>query len=199
MATCQIVLDVIRHNFIKITDFNLIVFDECHHGRNNHPMQQLMSLFANYPEQGLPRVIGLSGMLTSSSIKPQNVIEDLEALEATFRSTIATVKGSGAFQNVLLYSTCPKESFVTYDKHVPSSIITTIADRVSRITKEIGNWPIDQTHDKSFKIDLDLNKTANPVKKIGKLLNDFIYQISDFGECFIVIALPANNQASIIA
>lgn len=175
-------LDILRHNFIKLTDFNVIIFDECHHGRNSHPMQQLMSLFGNYPEEDLPRVVGLSGMLTSSSIKPQNVIADLEELEATFRSTIATVKGSGAFKNVLLFSTCPKELLVKYDNHLLCSTINYITDQISSICRNFADWPIDQEQTQSDNIESRLSKISNPFSKTKKLLNDFTYQIEDLGK-----------------
>lgn len=174
-------LDVIRHGYVKITDFNLMVFDECHHGRNDHPMHQLMECFSKYPESELPRVIGLSGMLTSSSIKAPNVRENLEELEATFRSTIATVKGMGAFQNVLLFSTCPKESFLPYEVFHPCDLIQFITKRMDALVVEIKDWPIDSTHERSDTKDLQKNKGASPIKKIGKLFNDLNYQMKDLG------------------
>lgn len=182
MATCQIILDVVRHGFVNITDFNLIIFDECHHGRNEHPMHQFMSYFENYPEKDLPRVIGLTGSVTSASVKPQNVVLDLLQLEATFRSTIATVKGMGKFQDVLLHSTCPKESFVRFEAYKLPPIIISIIDKVCVMIASLDSWPIDMTHQKTVKIDMNTNRMPNPLKKIGKLLNDFVYQIKDLGK-----------------
>lgn len=164
-----------------MTDFNLIIFDECHHGRNEHPMHQFMSYFNEYPEKELPRVIGLSGSLTSASIKEQNVVEDLLVLEATFRSTIATVEGMGKFQNVLLYSTRPKETIQPYEKHIPSQKLKSIMDLVGTIAKSLSIWPIDLTHEKSNTIDLQSNKTASPLKKLDRLLKDFVFQIDSLG------------------
>lgn len=175
-------LDVIHHGYVKISDFNIIVFDECHHGRKDHPMHQLMQQFDKYPERDRPRVIGLSGMLTSTSVKAQNVISDIESLEATFRSTIATVKGMGKFRNVLLYSTCPEESIIPYDVPPSTSLTKHIGDLANDIIKDLDNWPVDSTHERGGQqIDPKLNKTANPVKKSAKLLKDFLYQLTDLG------------------
>lgn len=115
----------------------------------------------------MPRIIGLSGSLTSASVKPQNLVADLEELEAIFRSTIATVKGSGAFQNVLLYSARPREYYVEYDRHIPNRLITKIISRVVNITMEIEDWT---------------SEVASLVDDIVGLLGDFNYQINDFGE-----------------
>lgn len=120
-----------------------------------------MSLFNKYPADQLPRVIGLSGMLTSTSVKAQNVISDLQTLEATFRSTIATVKGSAAFKNVLSHSTKPVESFELFEKFPQSSTIEFITVRVEKIIERMASWPVDKTHERTIKVDIDLNKTAS--------------------------------------
>lgn len=61
VSTCQIILDTIRHGFLKISEINLLIFDECHHGRGDHPMHQLMSHFQYTNVADQPRVIGLTG------------------------------------------------------------------------------------------------------------------------------------------
>jgi endoribonuclease Dicer len=33
VATVQVILDAINHRYIKMDQINVIVFDECHHGR----------------------------------------------------------------------------------------------------------------------------------------------------------------------
>lgn len=35
VATAQVVLDALKHAYIKMKQINVIVFDECHHGREN--------------------------------------------------------------------------------------------------------------------------------------------------------------------
>lgn len=169
VATSQILLDIIRHGYVKITDFNLIVFDECHNGRKQHPMHQLMSEFTKHPEVELPRVIGLTGLLTSSSPILKNVQDELEKLETIFRSTIATVKGTGAFENVLLYSTCPEETIWVYETYKPCDLIQRILKRVDALGVEIEDWPIVGRH--------ELEK----LDKLKKLLLDLKYQIEDLG------------------
>lgn len=101
VATTQIILDVVRHGFLSITDFNLMVFDECHHANNDHPMSQLMGHFKNQPAHLLPRVIGLTGLLLKST-SPVNIEDDLNKMEATFRATIVTVSDSVEYANVLV-------------------------------------------------------------------------------------------------
>lgn len=139
-----------------------------------------MSEFQNYPECEHPRVIGLTGMLTSSSVKPQNVISDLETLENVFRSSIATVKGLAAYDDVLMYSTCPNEKLVVYEVRAKSAIMKLIENRVDVIKKIIDSWPIDHTHDRTNAADFN-SKAPNPIKKLKNFWADFIYQLNDSG------------------
>lgn len=144
-ATDQLVLNIISHAYLKVSDINLIIFDECHHARGKCPMLMLMAKFQDYPEEDHPRVIGLTGMLTRDSIKPHDVSEDLKDLEKTLRSTITTAKGA-AFDDVLKYSTRPVESVLSYESHLPTEFQECIIRRVDSMIELIKNWPLDNTH-----------------------------------------------------
>lgn len=181
-ATVQIVLDVIRHGYLKISDFNLMIFDECHHAQKGHPMLMLMEKFRDIdgkiPEKDHPRIIGLTGMLTTASIKPQNVLEDLRRLEGTFRGTITTAKGA-AFTDVLMYSTRPVESVLAYETNLSSGFQEFIIRKVESMLELIKNWPLDTTHE----IQRDFRKDKQPKiqTKYETICKEFIYQISNLG------------------
>ena len=146
-------------------------------------MHALMEKFQDYREEELPRVIGLTGMLTSDSVKPMNVEDDLNKLEATFRSAITTVKGLDALSDVLLYSTAPKESYVLYDDFKLAVSLEKIQILIEEvIVPQIKAWPIDMTHDRRNKMELQEDGTPNPKKKLISLWRDFVYQMRDFGE-----------------
>lgn len=158
-----------------------MIFDECHNAHKDHPMHQLMAYFLSASEEDLPRVIGLTGMLTSTSVKPQNVINDLKQLENTFQSTIATVKGLDAFADVLLYSTSATEQTVLYPTYILPNILKIITEKVNKIVESIGNWPIDHTHERSSAMALKADRTPNPLKKLKTLWNDYLYHLQDLG------------------
>lgn len=177
-ATVQIVLDILRHGYLKISDFNLIVFDECHHAQKEHPMLMMMKKFEEYPDSQHPRVIGLTGMLTSPSCKPQNVLDDLRRLEATFRAVITTSKGT-AFNDVLMYSTRPNESVLSYESNPMSTYQEFIVRKVENIRKMIASWPLDNTLER--KRDPRNEKQPKVQTKYETICKEFIFQLGNLG------------------
>lgn len=184
VATCQIILDVIRHGFISFKHLNLLIFDECHHGSKEHPMHQLMRLYAAYsdtPEK--PRIIGLTGMLISKSVKAEGVVDALTSLESTFQANIATVKTMQELNNVMVYSTNPIEHILRFQPGSGDSpnTIDLIARLVEKMTNTLERWPIDDSHQKTNLYELK-GKMPTIAAYLKSLLNDFVYQMKDFGK-----------------
>lgn len=116
VATAQLFVDALKHSFIKIPEINVLVIDECHHARENHPFHELMKQFQYVNPKDHPRIIGLSGMLVgiASKLKPETILDELNKLESTLNSKIVTVRKIQEYKNVLLYSTKPNEFFIKY-------------------------------------------------------------------------------------
>lgn len=138
-----------------------MVFDECHRAQGDHPMQKLMRLFDEYDEDEQPRVIGLTGSLTPPSTKPQNILDDLNRLEKTFRATITTVKGD-SFTDVLMHSTRPKETMIVYESNSPQESHAHIRRKINGLKELIET--------------LDVAKT-----KFGSIFDEFLYHFDNLG------------------
>ncbi|GAB0088496.1 endoribonuclease dcr-1 [Sergentomyia squamirostris] len=177
VATCQIVLDVIRHGFLKLSNINVIVFDECHNAQKGHPICQLMNHFANVPVSEQPRVIGLTGMLLMRD-SVHTILDDLENFEKTMRSTIATVDTMEDFEQVLRFSTNPDEIILTYRQMTSSEKMTYIELLVQHVLDEINLLDI-PTDGKR----LTDGKSADKIikKDLTNLWKDFLFQAKDFG------------------
>lgn len=67
MATCQIILDIVRAGYLEMRHINVLVFDEAHHAMKESPMHQLMGQYAQASESERPRVIGLTGILLTGN------------------------------------------------------------------------------------------------------------------------------------
>ncbi|KAF7405409.1 hypothetical protein HZH66_004315 [Vespula vulgaris] len=111
VMTSQILLDIIIHGYLHLNRINLIIFDECHRGVNDHPMRQIMQQFERCEASEQPRILALSATLLNSNVKLHNIIESIKTLEITFHSKIATV------DNVKGYCTNPKEVVVRYETY----------------------------------------------------------------------------------
>lgn len=174
-------MDIIRHGYLKLSNFNLIVFDECHNAQGEHPMSHLMAKFTDVPECDHPRVIGLTGSLTSASVKPQNVLQELRDLEARFRSTIVTVQGLNAYADVLMHSTKPNESVIQFEQRAHTPFLNFIMSRAVELKNMIKNWPIINTRNTT---DETLKRVPTIQKKINSICDDFIYHIGSTGAVF---------------
>jgi ERCC4-related helicase len=141
VATAQLFVDAIKHSFVSIAEINVLILDECHHARVNHPFHELMKQFQYANRDKLPRIIGLSGMLTgiSSSVTSDNVEDELRALEATLLSKIVTVRHMQEYKNVLLYSTNPNERYIRYNTiQDDSDIIEDLIEKIDNIRWELS-------------------------------------------------------------
>lgn len=57
--TSQILHDMIVHKYIRVEDISLIIFDECHHAVDDHPMRLVMKHFEQCPVNKQPRILGM--------------------------------------------------------------------------------------------------------------------------------------------
>jgi endoribonuclease Dicer len=138
--TCQIFLNLLLHGYIRLSDVNVLIFDECHHAVNDQPMRQVMQQFEHCPRELQPRVLGLTATLLNSNCKAERVKEEVCTLEKTFLSKVVTCRDTPLVDrylslccycilkfifsqslNLLLltcrYSTNPIEKVVTFNEY----------------------------------------------------------------------------------
>lgn len=181
VCTTQVLLDCIRQKYIGLKDFNLMIFDECHHATGNHQMHQLLSQFQHENNQSLlPRVLGLTGVLIKSS-KEAQILIDINNLEAAFRGKIITVENMNEYKNVLVYSTKPKEMIVKWkDVTTTSPLHQKIKVMIEGVVTTLENYPVDVSHCRLSK-NLAQTRAPSPIKKIQNLLNDFLFHLDQLG------------------
>lgn len=182
VSTAQLFLDAIKHSFISIAQINVMIFDECHHGRKNHPYHEIMKQFKYlHVSSDYPRVIGLSGMLVgiSSDLSPETVTKELEALESTFLSTIVTVHRLDEYKNVLLYSTNPRESFIRYEPVVQDGLMKRLREMVDQFRWDLSliNIPL------LSNINPQTLRKSKPkkIKAISLMFEDFKHEMNEMG------------------
>lgn len=57
--TSQILNDMLTHKYISVEEISLIIFDECHHAVDDHPMRSIMKHFEKIPKNNQPRILGM--------------------------------------------------------------------------------------------------------------------------------------------
>lgn len=126
-------------------------------------------------------------MLTAPSIKPVNVLSDLEYLEARFRAVIKTAQGD-SFKDVLMHSTCPTEKVIEYEKHVSSEFHEKLVRKVNAMINMVNEWPLDETSEGLS--ERRNEKQPKIQKKFTTICKEFIYQLGSLG-----MVLNACNQS----
>nr|AJA90772.1 Dicer-like 3 [Ginkgo biloba] len=59
VMTPQILLDALRHSFLKLEMVKLLVFDECHHTQRHHPYAKIMNEYY-HTTQAKPKIFGMT-------------------------------------------------------------------------------------------------------------------------------------------
>ncbi|OTB08273.1 hypothetical protein M426DRAFT_71360 [Hypoxylon sp. CI-4A] len=121
VCTAEILLSCLHHAFVKMEDINLLIFDEAHHTKKNHPYARIIKEFyasLEKDDQQRPRILGM----TASPVDAKTDVTSAAAkLEGLLHSEIATVADTSVymkssinrpFENILEYH-APSEPFET--------------------------------------------------------------------------------------
>lgn len=95
VMTHQLLLNALRTGVARITDIDLLVFDECHHARGNHPYALIMREFYDHcPLDQRPHVFGTTASPLNArqdpSVSVQNLKDVLDSQVCTVDLTTST-------------------------------------------------------------------------------------------------------------
>ncbi|GAA5839253.1 hypothetical protein JCM11251_006019 [Rhodosporidiobolus azoricus] len=87
VVTAQLILDSLAHGFLKMSQISLLVFDEAHHAKRNHPFASILRDFYHRAAlEDRPRILGL----TASPIDSKQGVEEANKLESLFDAKLVT-------------------------------------------------------------------------------------------------------------
>ncbi|KAG8902461.1 Dicer-like protein 1 [Tulasnella sp. 403] len=111
VMTPAILVRLLLHTYISIPEISLIVFDEVHHGRSNHPYAQIMrDYYFRYPANERPKIFGM----TASPIwNVRKAVQGLKELTDTMNAVILTANANK--DDLAIHAPRAQTEYVLYD------------------------------------------------------------------------------------
>ncbi|KAJ1036089.1 hypothetical protein NDA18_000233 [Ustilago nuda] len=115
VSTAQCFLDALIHGFIKMSDLNLLIFDEVHHALKNHPFFRIMKYYRLAKEEERPKIFGMtaSPIFTGSG----RFDEASQYLQRAMDARIHTVS-RGALRELEEVKRRPEEMVVEFEPYL---------------------------------------------------------------------------------
>ncbi|KHJ46631.1 helicase protein [Trichuris suis] len=88
VVVAQLFSDGLNHAFVTMEQFNVVVFDECHHATGNHPYCLAMNHYVRCPPDRRPRILGLTASVLNKGNSSVDALSEFAKLERTLCSRI---------------------------------------------------------------------------------------------------------------
>ncbi|KAF4614984.1 hypothetical protein D9613_003301 [Agrocybe pediades] len=89
VMTAQIFLNIMTHSLWPMSQVSLMIFDECHHARKNHPYNGILREYFQQPSELRPKIFGM----TASPIwNIRDPLGSLSTLEANLDAKVTAVR-----------------------------------------------------------------------------------------------------------
>ncbi|XP_076178399.1 endoribonuclease Dcr-2 isoform X3 [Ptiloglossa arizonensis] len=186
ILTPQVLVDGINGSYLLLNKINLIIFDECHRGVNEHPMRQIMKLFEYLPKEQQPRILGLSATLLNANTKCDNIEKVIQNLEVTFQAKIITVMSRVEIED---YCASPREVVIKYNEYIIPNLGRDIIRTIDEINEMLKHIIL-----KSDLNSTESSKELQPRSKIKKL----ICMLQDIQEHFMLTGLYGVSKSLLL-
>ncbi|BBH06838.1 dicer-like 2 [Prunus dulcis] len=177
VMTPAILLSNLRHSFFKLSMIKVLILDECHHARGNHPYACIMKDFFHRQLHSdaaeLPRIFGM----TASPIKSKGgksesfywkIIDELEAL---MNSKVYTCVSESVLAEFIPHS-IPKFKYYRH-KEIPYALY-------AHITNQLKN--LKEKHELSLKsLDLSQSTSESISRKMMKFFSALTFCLDELG------------------
>ncbi|KAH6894613.1 hypothetical protein B0T10DRAFT_436261 [Thelonectria olida] len=150
VCTAQILLDCLSNGFITMSQINLLIFDEAHHTKKNHPYARIIkNHYIRLDKEKRPRIMGMTASPVDCQTKDVKVAAT--ELESMLCSEIATVSDE-VMTETHKYKQKVVETMETYPRLVfPEHSTTRLWDDID---KQVGSNP-------QFRTALDFTREAS--------------------------------------
>ncbi|KAK3990119.1 hypothetical protein QBC44DRAFT_240086 [Cladorrhinum sp. PSN332] len=160
VCTAEILYSCLSHSYIRMDQINLLVFDEAHHTKKNHPYARIIKdFYAPTEESKKPRILGMTASPVDAQVDPKIAAAELEGL---LHSRIATVSDPAALQNST--SKPKEEKVIEYDPR-PKDYTTELDTALKKLVGGLGDFS------KAFAF------TATATAELGPWMADRFWQL----------------------
>ena len=138
VMTGQIFLNLLSHSFIKLSQVNLLIFDECHHAKKKHQYKQIMNFFEGCKTEDCPKVLGLTAAVIHRKVKVERIESEIKDLECTLRSTCETSQDD----EIEKFAAKPREKVVTFSNNRIDNDLNILVKNLQEVVRSgIGLLP----------------------------------------------------------
>ncbi|XP_019186542.1 PREDICTED: endoribonuclease Dicer homolog 2-like [Ipomoea nil] len=189
IMTPAILLAALRHSFLKIDMIKILIFDECHNARGNHPYSCIMKEFYHPQLQSrnvqLPRVFGM----TASPIKDKGSSSDsywkeIHRLENLMNSKVYTCASESVLAEYIAFPTAKVKTYSS-DFDVTYAMFKSISHDVHSLRAEHDQYITESNMSESI--------AESARKRLAKLESTFVFCLVELG---IFLALKAAESLS---
>ncbi|KAI3880460.1 hypothetical protein MKX03_031011 [Papaver bracteatum] len=176
VMTHQILLDALRHSFLKLDMIKLLIFDECHHARGKHAYACIMTEFYHpllrTQSNLVPRIFGMTAsLINTKGSSSSNYGKQILELERLMNSKVYTVSHESDLAAYVPFATTKLRFYEHVD--MPYALSFTLAGSLEQAKFKIVN---------SLKeLQLDEKAEESALKKVSKLFGTFKYCLTDLG------------------
>ncbi|XP_011084676.1 endoribonuclease Dicer homolog 2 isoform X1 [Sesamum indicum] len=177
VMTPQILLNALRHRFLRLDHVKVLIFDECHNARGKHPYACIMTEFYHRELASstlqLPRVFGMtaSPIKAKASSSAAAYWKQIKELETLMNSKVFTCHSDSVLTQCIPFST-PKVKIYS-DMDVPRVTSECLTDDLINLRKK---------HELSLNTTSISDSVAESAKKrLDKLFSTFIFCLTELG------------------
>uniref|UniRef100_A0A1J3CVJ0 Endoribonuclease Dicer-like protein 2 n=1 Tax=Noccaea caerulescens TaxID=107243 RepID=A0A1J3CVJ0_NOCCA len=188
VMTPAILLDALRHSFLKLNMIKVLIVDECHHAGGKHPYACIMREFyhkdLNSAISEVPRIFGMTASLVKSKgANLDSYWKKIHELETLMNSKVFTCVNESVLAGFVPFST-PRFKYYE-DMEIPSSKRASLVGMLENLTTK---------HRLSLaNLDLKCSTVDSIEKRLRKISSCLTYCLDDLG---ILLAQKAAQSLS---
>ncbi|RDD42015.1 Endoribonuclease Dicer [Trichoplax sp. H2] len=168
VMTADILAQILQHGYIKVSQINLLIFDECHHAVGNHTYVQIMRDYVYKEQKSKPRIFGMTASVFHGKCRIGQIENKIRSLEAILLSRVVTTSYR---QDLVKYSTKAEEMLIPYAINLLDNHRHKLREVISSI-RNIEDWISSLPSQNKRIVDYNMNDTSSK-KVLEGYVKDF--------------------------